>query len=130
MFSVNARFREVLKDSGYSQEKFAKEIKRSRGEVANIVYDKVTPRNEIIDAVCERFRINPAWLRSGVGKKEADMTVKQELMLMFGDVLATAPDKRSAIIAALLSQPPETWELIADLAEDIVAKLPKNKKEG
>lgn len=130
MYTINARFREVFSDSELSQEKFAKRIKRSRGEIANIIYDKVVPRDEIIKAVCEEFRINESWLRDGVGNKETDMTAKQELMAMFADVLKTVPDKRSAVVAALLSQPPETWELIANLAEDIVARLPKNEKEG
>ena len=43
MYSINKRFREVFEDSGLSQEKFASRIHRSRGEVANIIYDKVVP---------------------------------------------------------------------------------------
>ena len=70
MFSINARFREVFDDSGLSQEKFAKRIKRSRGEVANIIYDKVVPRDEIIDAVCAEFRIREEWLRTGKGDRK------------------------------------------------------------
>ena len=57
------------------------------------------------------------------------MTLQQELALAFGDVLATAPDKRSMIISVLLSQPPELWDQIADLAEEIAERF-HSEKEG
>lgn len=64
---INARFREVLAWSGLSQKQFAEKIRRSRGEIANIVYNKVAPRDVIIAAVCETFGIDKAWLLTGEG---------------------------------------------------------------
>lgn len=116
MFSINARFREVYEDSGLSQEKFAKRIKRSRGEVANIIYDKVIPRDEIIAAVCEEFRIREEWLRTGKGDRKIADTEREKLQRFFADVLATAPDERSAFIAALADLPDAFWPLVAELA--------------
>lgn len=116
MFSINARFREVYEDSGLSQEKFAKRIKRSRGEVANIIYDKVVPRDEIIAAVCEEFRIREEWLRTGKGDRKIADTEREKLQRFFADVLATAPDERSAFIAALADLPDAFWPLVAELA--------------
>lgn len=116
MFSINARFREVYEDSGLSQEKFAKRIKRSRGEVANIIYDKVVPRDEIIAAVCEEFRIREEWLRTGKGDRKIADTEREKLQRFFADVLATAPDERSAFIAALADLPDTFWPLVAELA--------------
>lgn len=116
MFSINARFREVYEDSGLSQEKFAKRIKRSRGEVANIIYDKVVPRDEIIEAVCEEFRIREEWLRTGKGDRKIAYTERDKLQAFFSDVLATAPDERSAFVAALADLPDTFWPLVAELA--------------
>jgi transcriptional regulator with XRE-family HTH domain len=116
MFSINARFREVYEDSGLSQEKFAKRIKRSRGEVANIIYDKVVPRDEIIAAVCEEFRVREEWLRTGKGDRKIADTEREKLQRFFADVLATAPDERSAFIAALADLSYTFWPLVAELA--------------
>lgn len=125
MFSINARFREVFEDSGLSQEKFAKRIKRSRGEVANIIYDKVIPRDEIIDAVCEKFRIREEWLRTGKGDKPVADTERDKLQSFFADVLATAPDERSAFVAALADLPDAFWPLVAELARKYADNLKK-----
>jgi transcriptional regulator with XRE-family HTH domain len=118
MFSINARFREVFEDSGLSQEKFAKRIKRSRGEVANIIYDKVIPRDEIIAAVCEEFRIREEWLRTGKGEKPIADTEREKLQRFFADVLATAPDERSAFISALADLPYDFWPLAAAMIQN------------
>jgi len=56
---------------------------------------------------------------------KAETTQKQKLTRFFADVLATAPDDRSAFIAALDDLPPEFWPLVVDLAKGIV----KNIKE-
>ena len=55
MCSINERFRIIFKESGLSQEKFADKIKRSRGEVANIIYDKTVPKDKIIEAYGEEW---------------------------------------------------------------------------
>lgn len=125
MFSINARFREVFEDSDLSQEKFAKRIKRSRGEVANIIYDKVIPRDEIIAAVCEEFRIREEWLRTGKGEKLIADTERDKLQSFFADVLATAPDERSAFVAALADLPDAFWPLVAELARKYADTLKK-----
>lgn len=125
MYSINARFREVFERSGLSQEKFAKRIKRSRGEVANIIYDKVVPRDEIIAAVCAEFRIREEWLRTGEGDMAIADTERDKLQSFFADVLATAPDERSAFVAALADLPDAFWPLVAELARKYADNLKK-----
>ena len=127
MFSINARFRIVFEQSGLSQDKFAKKIKRSRGEIANIIYDKVVIRDEIIEAVCEQFRIREEWLRTGEGEMSIADTQREKLQAFFADVLATAPDERSAFVAALADLPDAFWPLVAELARKYADSL---KKEG
>ena len=125
MYSINARFRVVFESSGLSQEKFAKRVKRSRGEIANIIYDKVLPRDEIIESVCEQFRIREEWLRTGEGDMQIADTERDKLQSFFADVLATAPDERSAFVAALHDLPDTFWPLVAELARKYADNLKK-----
>lgn len=127
---MHNRIKEVRKSEGLTQQEFADRIGSGRSAVANYEAGRNEPIGPVITAICREFHVNEAWLRTGEGDMKVDLTLKQELTLMFADVLASAPDKRSAIIAALLSQPPEYWDLIADLAEDIVSRLPKDEKKG
>ena len=126
--TIAERIKEVRKANGLTQQKFADRIGVKQNTVAQYEMGRNVPIDTVINLICREFHINEAWLRSGVGEMKADMTLEQELTLMFADVLTTAPDKRSALIAALLAQPPEFFGLIADLAEDIVSRLPKEKE--
>ena len=127
MYSINARIRLVIEKSKLSQEAFAKTIKRTRGEISNIVYDKVVPRSEIIEAISEKFKVREEWLRTGEGKMELDSTEREKLSTFFADVLASAPDERSAFVAALADLPDQFWPLVAELARSYAEKL--NKEE-
>lgn len=129
MYSINARFRVVFEQSGLSQEKFAKRIKRSRGEVANIIYDKVIPRDEIIEAVCEQFRIREEWLRTGNGDMKIIDTEREKLQRFFADVLATAPDERSAFVAALADLPDDFWPLVDSLIRSYTKNYGTKKED-
>lgn len=125
---MHNRIKEVRKSAGLTQQEFADRIGSGRSAVANYEAGRNDPIGPVITAICREFHVNEAWLRSGVGEMKSDMTLQQELTLMFADVLSSAPDKRSAVIAAILAQPPEFYDLIADLAEEIVARLAKEKE--
>lgn len=127
---MHNRIKEVRNSAGLTQQEFADRLGIKRTNIGSYETGARCPSDAVISLICREFHINEAWLRTGEGDMKVDLTLKQELTLMFADVLASAPDKRSAIIAALLSQPPEYWDLIADLAEDIVSRLPKDEKKG
>ena len=127
--TIGERIKEVRESQGLTQQEFADRLGTKRSNIGSYETDKRTPSAVAIATICREFHINEAWLRSGVGEMKTDMTLNEELSLAFGDVLATAPDKRSVIVSVLLSQPPELWDRIADLAEDIAARF-RAEKEG
>ena len=130
MDNIGERLKWLRKDQKLTQQEFADRIGTPRANIGSYETRARTPSEAMISLICREFHVSEAWLRSGVGEMKADMTLQQELALMFADVLASAPDKRSALIAALLAQPPDLWDAIADLAEDIVARMKAKEKEG
>lgn len=108
MEAINERFCQVLKDSGLSQEAFAKAIKRGRGEIANIVYGKTEPKGNVIDAVCEKFSINETWLRTGVGEMKLPLSQNEQLAKIFADV-QVSDDERARLVKAFASLPQEAY---------------------
>lgn len=128
---MHERIKQVRKSANLTQQEFADQLGIKRTNIGSYETGARCPSYAVISLICREFHINEAWLRSGVGEMKTDMTLKQELSLAFADVLATAPDKRSLIISVLLSQPPELWDHIADLAEEICARFQTEaKKEG
>ena len=121
------RIKEVRKAACLTQQEFADRIGVSRGALANYEVGRNEPIDAVIALICREFQINESWLRTGIGDMKAETTQQEKLARFFGDVLATAPDDRSALFSALADLPPEFWPLVVDLAKGIVANL--NKKE-
>ena len=127
--TIGERIKQVRESCNLTQQEFADRLGTKRSNIGSYETDKRTPSAVAIATICREFHINEAWLRSGAGEMKSDMTLQQELALAFGDVLASAPDKRSVIVSVLLNQPPELWDHIADLAEEIAARF-RAEKEG
>ena len=124
---MNERIAKVRKVEGLTQEEFASRIGLSRNFVWMLEKGDRIPSDRTISDICREFQINESWLRTGIGDMKAETTQQEKLARFFGDVLATAPDDRSALFSALADLPPEFWPLVVDLAKGIVANL--NKKE-
>jgi len=125
MSTLAERIKEIRKSENLTQQKFADRLGIKQNTVAQYEMGRNVPIDAIITAICREFSINENWLRYGTESMKAETTQKQKLTRFFADVLATAPDDRSAFIAALDDLPPEFWPLVVDLAKGIV----KNIKE-
>lgn len=114
MYSINERFRTIFKESGLSQEKFADKIKRSRGEVANIIYDKTSPKDKIIEATCEAFGIQEDWLRHGLEPMRAAKSREEEIAELVGSVLSGSSDFKKAVIRMICSRSDDELKALED----------------
>lgn len=65
MSTINERFRKVRDHLNLSQEDFATMANRTRSEIKNIEYNKTTPKEEVIKAVCAAHNINRKYLELG-----------------------------------------------------------------
>lgn len=124
---MNTRIAEVRKSENLTQEEFASRLGLSRNFVWMLEKGDRIPSDRTINDICREFGINETWLRCGTGDMKAETTQKQKLTRFFADVLATAPDDRSAFVAALDDLPPEFWPLVVDLAKNIVQNIKKEE---
>lgn len=127
MYSINERFRKVFKESGLSQEKFADRIKRSRGEVANIIYDKTVPKDKIIEAVCEEFGIREEWLRDGLEPKRAAKSKEEEIAELVGQALSGSSEFKKAVIRMICSRTDKDLQALEDALRAVYENI---KNEG
>lgn len=127
MDTLAARIKAVRESERLTQQEFADRIGTPRSNIGGYEKGARNPSDAVVALICREFRVNESWLRTGVGEMKAETTQQEKLSRFMGDVLAAAPDERSAFIAALAALPPEFWPVITDLAKDIVSNL--NKKE-
>ena len=115
----------IIKKRNVSKSEFAREIKVAPASVTQMCSGRINPSNQTIELICQKFRIREEWLRTGEGDMEIADPQRQKLENFFADVLATAPDERSAFVAALDDLPPNFWPMVADLARNYVNNLKK-----
>lgn len=125
MYSINDRFRIIYKESGLSQEKFADKIKRSRGEVANIIYDKTVPKDKIIEATCEAFGINEDWLRYGLEPMRLERSKEEEIGEMVAAALGGDANFVQAVVKMICSRTPEELQTLEKAFRDIYEGIKK-----
>ena len=125
MFSINERFRIVFKESGLSQEKFAEKINRSRGEVANIIYDKTVPKDMIIKATCDAFMIQEDWLRHGIGAMRTAKSEEEEIATLVASVLSGPPDFQRAVVKMICTRSPEELKVLEKALTDVYENIKK-----
>lgn len=130
MYSINERFRIVFKESGLSQEKFAERIKRSRGEVANIIYDKTTVKDQIIASVCEEFVIHEDWLRYGLEPMRAARSEEEEIAALVGSALNGSSDFRKAVIKMICSRTDAELQVLEKALQDLYNSIAAEKSQG
>lgn len=115
----------VVDKSGLTKTAFAKRINVSQGLISQLCAGTTNPSDRTISDICREFRVNEKWLRTGEGAMEIEDTQRDKLNHFFADVLATAPDERSAFVAALDDLPDEFWPLVAELARKYADNLKK-----
>lgn len=120
------RIKLVRKNENLTLERFGKRIGISAPACSNIESGKTNPSNQTVLAICREFCVNEEWLRTGNGSMKTNNAQRDKLSHFFADVMSTAPDERSAFIAALDDLPPEFWPIVAELARNYANNLKGN----
>lgn len=129
METMSDRIALVVQKSGLKKVEFARKINVSQSHISRLVSGETAPSDRTIADICRVCRVREEWLRTGRGDMEIPDTQIDKLTHFFQDVLATAPDERSAFIAALDDLPPDLWPAVAALAREYVRNLPKDPPE-
>lgn len=127
--TFSERVTAVVKASRLNQTEFSGRIGISQQYLSQICNGRKTPSDRTISDICREFRVSEKWLRTGEGQMEIAETQRDKLNHFFADVLTTAPDERSAFIAALDDLPAEFWPLVAQLVREYADNLKDTKKE-
>lgn len=125
MSTIGERIKEIRKSKGYTQQRFADELGLKQNTIATYEMNKTIPSDRTVLDICQKFRIREEWLRTGEGDMEIADTQRDKLNHFFQDVLSTAPDERSAFVAALDDLDPKFWPLVAELARKYADNLKK-----
>lgn len=124
---MNERIKQIRKESGLTQEKFAERIGLKQNSIALLESGKRMPSEQTILSICREFRVQPEWLRTGEGEMFRKQTPKSQKIMDFAASIARNDDEefRKRFVAMLADLDPSDWVLLEHIAES----LSKNKKE-
>lgn len=103
-----------------TQEEFSKEIGISRGNLASIEIGRVNLTDRNINIICDKFGVNEAWLRDGIGPVFRKKTIDAEIAGYIGSVMKKEDnDFQKRLILALSKLDDTGWDVLEELVDNI-----------
>ena len=126
---MNERLRDLRKNTGYTQEKFAEKIGIKRNTLANYETGRNEPIDAVIFSICREFNVNEDWLRTGQGDMFIQLDKEDEITKWLGSLIK--PDDDNEFIRKfvhMLSKLDITdWETLEKMA---LMMLEEDKEES
>lgn len=117
MATINERIKEVRRELGLTQAKFAKAIGLKTGTVGMYDSNARNVTEQSIMLICKQFNVREEWLRDGDGPMFGTADVAQRLQ---GELGLGRDDAR--LIRTFLSFPPEDRARILAFAREFIAR--------
>lgn len=126
---MNERIKELRKELGLTQQKFANSIGVKQNTVAQYEIGRNPPTDTVVTLICREFDVDEEWLRTGAGPMFREKTRDEELAEFFGKVLAGDPDFRRRLLSAMSRLSEEQWAMLEEVAQRLVAGMEEQKKD-
>lgn len=131
MSNQGNRIKELRRNLGLTQEKFATQIGIKRNSLSQIEsgINSLSPQNMLL--ICKEWNVSEEWLRDGTGEMFGETDKRQQLHAWADKVLADSPEAfRYRFVNALSRLPDEWWSLTEKAAVEILAEYDPDKAEA
>ena len=131
MSNQGNRIKELRRNLGLTQEKFATQIGIKRNSLSQIEsgINSLSPQNMLL--ICKEWNVSEEWLRDGTGEMFGETDKRQQLHAWADKVLADSPETfRYRFVNALSRLPDEWWSLTEKAAIEILAEYDPDKAEA
>ena len=128
MSTINERFRKAREFLNLSQDDFATKANRTRSEIKNIEYNKTSPKEEVIKAVCAAHCINRKYLE--LGEEPMILPKTNDDVEFINELLAASENPFMDLIRSVMKVYMELSPEDKKKAEDFVHSLKEKAKES
>ena len=129
--TLGERIKSVRKQNKLTQTEFAKSLGASRGMIVNVEMDKIsnmTAKKPLLQLICDKYGINPAWLIDGEGEMMQGLSREQEIIRAVSEMFTGDDSFNQDIISMLVKLPDEHWGLLEDMARRLMDEQSKLKE--
>lgn len=126
---MNERLRDLRKNTGYTQEKFAEKIGIKRNTLANYETGRNEPIDAVIFSICREFNVNEDWLRTGQGDMFIQLDKEDEITKWLGSLMKPDDDNEfiRKFVHMLSKLDISDWETLEKMA---LMMLEEDKEES
>ncbi len=105
---MNERLKELRKALNLTQQAFADAIGVKRNTVATYEIGRNEPIDAVIKLICDRFRVNEIWLRTGEGEMFIELSEDDELQQLIDESMRDESGEfKRRLAAAIMKLTPE-----------------------
>lgn len=130
MSTVGERIKQIRKDFGLTQQKFADRIGAKQNTVAQYEIGRNIPIDPVITAICKEFDIQEDWLRHGLEPMRAAKSREEEISELVGSALSGSSEFKKAVIRMICSRSDEELKALEAALLAIYENIEKEKNQG
>lgn len=120
--NLKDRLKELRKELGLTQEKFAERLSMKRNTIATYEIGRNEPIDAVIALICREFNVNETWLRTGEGEIFNPLTRNQVITDFAGDLIKEDGTFKKRLIEALAKMDEPGWIALEKLANELIKK--------
>ena len=115
---IHERIKYLRKDIlKLTQQEFSDSLKISRSNMGNIEIGRIAVTDRVICDICEKFKINEEWLRTGNGNMYIELSKEEYITDFISSILKNKEDSFKKRYVAMLSKLDEDgWEALEKVA--------------
>lgn len=114
------RIKYVRTHANMSQGEFAATLDLSQNYMTMLENGKRNPSERTLNDICEKFNVNPVWLRNGEGEPFVELTADEKVQQVLGDVLKDPSATKNRLIAALAELVRQENVIAIEIIEDFL----------
>lgn len=128
MSTIGERIKDIRKQKGYTQQKFAETLGLKQNTVATYEMNKTIPSDRTIADICREFGVDRIWLETGAGEPFKPVDRNEQIAAVLSRAIAGNDTARDRLIRAFSQLPDEMFDHAEKILEEIVANLQKEKE--
>lgn len=117
---MKERIAYIIEAKGLTKAKFAEELHVSAAFVSQLCSGAGNPSERTLNDICEKFNVNPVWLRTGEGEPFVELTADEKVAAILGDVLKDPSATKNRLIAALAELVRQENVIAIEIIEDFL----------
>lgn len=115
MSTMADRIKEIRKNAGLTQQKFAERIGSKQNTIAQYEIGRNIPMDPVITSICKEFGCNEVWLRTGEGEPFQEETRQEQIMRFAAQTVKGSDEFRKNFVSMLARMDASDWEALAKI---------------